>query len=231
MGKKNLLLAFCAIVLMMASCEKPVPAPISVTGVSLSQTSLQLVEGDQATLTATVIPSDAENKKVSWTSSDNGIATVSNGKVTAVKAGTATITVKTEDGNKTASCAVTVAPKVYPVESVTLDKTAIELTEGEKITLTATVNPSNATNKNVSWSSSDTSIASVANGEVTAVKAGTATITVKTEDGNKTATCTVTVKKKKIDTEKDNGGLNFGKGGGAGDNIDEEEDIFDGGSF
>ena len=156
---------------------------------------------------------------------------VSNGKVTAVKAGTATITVRTEDGNKSASCAVTVAPKTYPVESVTLNKTAIELTEGEKITLTATVNPSNATNKNVSWSSSDAGVATVANGEVTAVKAGTATITVKTEDGNKTATGTVTVKKKKIDTEKDNGGLNFGKGGGAGDNIDEEEDIFDGGSF
>ena len=76
-----------------------------------------------------------------------------------------------------------------------------------------------------------TTATTVANGEVTAIKAGTATITVKTEDGNKTATCTVTVKKKKIDTEKDNGGLNFGKGGGAGDNIDEEEDIFDGGSF
>ena len=232
MGKKYLLLAFSAIMMfMMASCEKPLQDTIKVEGVSLNVTSVELTEGDQTTLTATVNPSNATNKNVTWTSSDNNVATVANGKVTAVKAGTATITVKTEDGNKTATCTVTVKAKTYPVESVTLDKTSVELTEGEETTLTATVNPSNATNKNVTWTSSDSNVATVANGKVTAVKAGTATITVKTEDGNKTATCTVTVTGSDVDTEEDEGDLNYGSEGSAGDNIDEENDIYDGGSF
>ena len=216
---------------MMASCEESLPDTFKVESVSLNVTSIKLNEGDQTTLTATVNPSNATNKNVTWTSSDNAVATVANGKVTAVKAGTATITVKTEDGNKTATCTVTVTAKTYPVESVTLDKTSVELTEGAETTLTATVNPSNATNKNVTWTSSDNAVATVSNGKVTAVKAGTATITVKTEDGNKTATCTVTVTAKSVDTEDDEGGLNYGGEGAAGDNIDEDKDIYDGGSF
>ena len=116
--------------------------------------------------------------------------------VTALKAGTATITVTAEDGGKTATCQVTVNAKVYNVESVSLDKTNITLTEGDSETLTATVSPSNATNKNVIWKSSNTSVATVNNGKVTAIKAGTATITVTTDDGGKTATCQVTVEAK-----------------------------------
>ena len=232
MGKKYLLLAFSAIMMfMMASCEKPLQDTIKVEGVSLNVTSVELTEGDQTTLTATINPSNATNKNVTWTSSDNNVATVANGKVTAVKAGTATITVKTEDGNKTATCTVTVTAQTYPVESVTLDKTSVELTEGDEVTLTATVNPANATNKNVTWTSSDNAVATVANGKVTAVKAGTATITVTTEDGNKTATCTVTVTAQSVDTEEDEGDLNYGGEGSAGDNIDEDKDIYDGGSF
>ena len=232
MGKKYLSLALSAIMMfMMASCEKPLQDTIKVEGVSLNVTSVELTEGDQTTLTATVNPANATNKNVTWTSSDSNVATVANGKVTAIKAGTATITVKTEDGNKTATCTVTVKAKTYPVESVTLDKTSVELTEGEETTLTATINPSNATNKNVTWTSSDSNVATVANGKVTAVKAGTATITVKTEDGNKTATCTVTVTGSDVDTEEDEGDLNYGSEGSAGDNIDEEDDIYDGGSF
>ena len=117
-----------------------------------------------------------------------------NGKVKALKAGTATITVKTEDGNKTATCEITVNAKVYPVESISLDKAWCEMTEGDEFTLIATVNPENATNKNITWSSSNTAVATVDNGKVKALKAGTATITVKTEDGNKTATCEITVR-------------------------------------
>ena len=84
--------------------------------------------------------------------------------VTALKAGSATITVKTEDGNKTATCVVTVNAKVYPVTGVSLNRSSYTMTEGDQFTLTATVNPSNASNKNVTWSSSNTSVATVSNG-------------------------------------------------------------------
>ena len=123
------------------------------------------------------------------------------------------------------------SPATIHVDGVSLNPSSIQMVEGEQTTLIATVTPSDAENKKVSWSTSDSSVATVENGKVTAIKAGTATITVKTEDGNKTASCNVTVKKKNVDTEEDNGDLNFGAGGGAGDNIDEEKDIFNGGSF
>ena len=157
---------------------------------------MELTEGESATLVATISPNDAENKTVIWSSSNLSIASVLNGKVTASKAGKATIAVKTDDGGKTATCEVTVNANVYPVIGVTLDKTSATLTEGDEVTLTATVNPDNATNKNITWSSSDNTVASVSNGKVTALKTGKATITVKTDDGGKTATCEVTVNAK-----------------------------------
>lgn len=184
------------------SCEPEVPV-INVESVSLSETVLSMVEGEVFTLSATVSPSNADNKDVSWSSSDATVASVENGLVSALKAGSATITVKTKDGGKTAGCNVTVTPKVFPVESVSLDRTSAELTEGDQLTLTATVAPANATNKNVSWSSSDATVASVENGVVTALKAGSATITVKTEDGAKTASCELVIKAALIvDVEK-----------------------------
>ena len=182
-----------------ATCTVTVAAKvIAVTKVALDKTTLSLTEGGTATLTATVSPSNATNKTVTWTSSDKSIATVENGKVTAVKAGTATITAKA--GDKTATCTVTVSAKVIAVTKVALDKTTLSLTEGGTATLTATVSPTNATNKTVTWTSSDKSIATVENGKVTAVKAGTATITAKA--GDKTATCTVTVAAKVIAVTK-----------------------------
>jgi uncharacterized protein YjdB len=173
---------------------------ISVTGVSLDRTTLTMTEGDIQKLTATVIPSDATNKDLIWLSDNTSIVTVSSeGIVTAISPGTTVITVKTIDGNKTATCSVIVNAKVVSVTGVILDRSSMTMTEGDKQTLIATVNPSNATNQSVSWSSGNSSIATVNNsGVVTAVSAGTTTITVKTEDGNKTATCTVTVVAKKI---------------------------------
>ena len=160
---------------------------------TLNKATLTLIEGASETLTATVAPANATNKKVTWKSSNAAVATVdAAGKVTAVKAGEATITVTTEDGAKTAACKVTVT---MPVSGVTLNKTALTLNIGANETLTATVAPANATNKKVTWKSSNAAVATVdANGKVTAVKAGEATITVTTEDGGKTATCKVTVK-------------------------------------
>ena len=177
----------------------PTPTTVAVSSVSLSKTSVTLTEGDKETLTATVLPDNATDKTVEWSTSNSSVATVSSGTVTAIKAGTTTITVKTKDGGKTATCAVTVNAKVIPVSDVTLNKTELTLTEGESETLTATVKPDNATDKTLSWSSSDATVASVDdNGKVTALKAGTATITVKTKDGGKTAACAVSVKTKVI---------------------------------
>ena len=168
-------------------------ANVAVTEVILDKTKLTLKEGDSETLLATVKPDDATDKTVTWSTSDESIAKVDyNGKVTAVREGSTTITAKA--GEKTATCAVSVSKKVVDVTSVTLNKTELTLTEGDSETLTATVKPDDATDKTVTWTSSDASIASVdANGKVTAVKDGSATITAKA--GEKTATCAVTVSK------------------------------------
>ena len=197
-----------AAVLLLAgfwSCGKedipePIPPAVAVTGVTLDKTSVSLLVGDSQTLTATVAPKDAANKKVSWKSDKPEIATVdADGKVTAVAAGEATITVTTQDQGKTATCKVTVSNKEISVTEVTLNKSETTILVGGNETLTATVLPENATNKKVTWKSDKPEIATVdAAGKVTGVKAGEATITVTTDDGGKTATCKVTVSDKEI---------------------------------
>ena len=167
---------------------------VTVTSISLSQTALTLIEGESSTLSATVIPSDATDKNVTWASSNAHVATVTSGKVTALSAGTTTITASCS--GKNATCVVTVEKKVIPVTSVALSKSSLSLVEGESSTLTATVSPSDATDQTVTWTSSNTAVAKVDGGKVTAVKEGTATITASC--GGKSATCTVTVKKKVI---------------------------------
>ena len=173
---------------------------VNVTEVTLDRAELTLTEGETETLTATVKPDNADNRKVAWSSDKTDVATVDGaGKVTAVKAGEAVVTVTTEDGGKTASCKVTVKAKAVNVTEVTLDKTELTLTEGETETLTATVRPDNADNRKVTWSSDKTEVATVdSDGKVTAVKPGEAVVTVTTEDGGKTATCKVTVKAKVV---------------------------------
>ena len=171
-------------------------AVVNVTGVTLDKTTLSLEEGATGNLVATVAPSTATDKTVTFASSDAAIATVDNkGKVTAVKAGNADITVTTKDGGKTAKCALTVTAKQIPVTGVTLDKSTLSLEVGATATLNATIAPSNASYKAVSFTSSDDAIATVDDdGLVTAVKAGTADITVESlMDGSKTAKCTLTV--------------------------------------
>ncbi|MDE6372863.1 MAG: Ig-like domain-containing protein, partial [Clostridia bacterium] len=145
-----------------------------------------------------MLPTNATNKNVGWSSDDTSVATVDqSGKVTAKAAGTAKITVKTEDGSKTDVCTVTVkaaAPDVVHVTGVTLSSYSVTLDIDGKNRLTATVAPTNATNKNVSWSSDDTSVATVdQQGWVTAVGAGTANIKAIAEDGGLYAVCAVTV--------------------------------------
>ncbi len=166
---------------------------VAVTGVTLDIKTAELKIDETKQLTATVAPDNATNKNVSWKSSDATIATVENGLVTALKVGEASIIVTTEDGEKTDTCKVTVTNATVAVTGVILDIKTAELKIDETKQLTATVAPDNATNKNVSWKSSDATIATVENGLVTALKAGEASIIVTTEDGEKTDTCKVTV--------------------------------------
>jgi uncharacterized protein YjdB len=169
---------------------------VDVESVTLSESKLDMFVGDSETLTATVLPAEATEKDVTWTSSDPKVATVDeNGKVTAVKAGTATITVKSVSNNTvTDTCEVTVTDQPVSVTGVTLNPDKATLNVGETQKLTVEFAPTNATNKHVTWVSSNEAVATVADGIVTAVGKGTATITVTTEDGNHTATCEITVK-------------------------------------
>lgn len=163
---------------------------VEATGLTLDKTALELTEGDTYTLSATIAPADASNKYPEWTSSDSDVAVVDgNGKVVALKAGSATITA-TVDKQK-ASCQVTVAQKILAVSRVVLDKEALDLIEGDTFTLTATVEPDYATDQTVTWSTSDASVATVADGLVTAIAEGTATISATA--GDFTATCEVAV--------------------------------------
>ena len=164
-----------------------------VTSISLNKTSISLNIGKTEKLVATVLPSNAQDKSVTWSSSDNSIATVSNGTVTAIKPGTVTITAKTSNG-KVATCKVVVNNPYIAVTDIKLNITNSTIKVGETISLVATITPANATNKSVTWSSSDNSIATVSNnGVVTGIKAGTATITAKSSSG-KIATSKITVK-------------------------------------
>ncbi len=166
---------------------------VEVTGVSLNQSTLALVPNGTATLVATLIPADAKATNLIWSSSDPTVVTVdANGNVKALKEGTATVTVTTEDGKYKAECTVTVASNVVEVTGVKITgATSVVVTK--TIKLTATVTPTNATNKNVTWTSSDNTIATVdKNGNVKGLKEGKVTITVTTANG-KTATYTVTV--------------------------------------
>ena len=177
--------------------NKFVAVAVEVASVTLDKTEATLTEaGATVTLVATVAPVNATNKTVTWGSSNTEVATVdANGVVTAVADGKATITATV--GDKTATCEVTVAI-VVPVTGVTLDKTEATLTEaGATVTLVATVAPENATDKTVTWSTSDDKVATVVDGVVTAVANGKATITAKA--GEKTATCEVTVAIPEVD--------------------------------
>ena len=168
-------------------------AVINVTGVTLDAETADMKVGEQKTLVATVAPDNATNKSVTWSSSDETIATVTaEGQVTALKAGVDTITVKTADGEKTASCVITITN--VDVESVELNRSHIYIYPGDNNQLTATIAPANATIKDVTYASSDTAVATVsAEGLITAVAPGEATVTVTTVDGGKTASCIVTV--------------------------------------
>ena len=199
--------------------EPEQPEIINVESVTLNTEQEELKIGEKLTLVATVNPADATNKNVNWSTENADIANVDdNGVVTAIAEGTTKITVTTEDGEKSAICTITVKsdevivpdpepeepeepdpeepeqPEIINVDSVTLNTNQEELKIGEKLTLVATINPADATNKNVRWSTENADIANVDdNGVVTAIAEGTTEITVTTEDGSKEAKCLIVV--------------------------------------
>jgi len=179
--------AECKITVTQAAVTKP------ITSITLSETTLTMVEDEEKTLTATIHPSDTtDSHTLTWASSNENVATVADGVITAKSAGTATITVTSVNGKK-ASCTVTVNAKEIPITSVTFDQNVVTIKAGNNATLKATILPENTTQaKTLTWASSDDSVASVVNGVINAKKAGTVKITATTVNGLE-ATCTVYV--------------------------------------
>lgn len=173
-----------------ATCTVTVATPTS--GVSLVPTTATIIKGMTQQLTATVAPASASNKSVTWTSSNNNVATVSaSGLVTGVTDGTATITATTASGGYKATCAITVR---VPVSGISVSSTNTTLIKGRTQQLSATVSPADATNKSYTWSSTNNAVAAVSeSGLVTAVGGGSATISATTADGSFSAGCAVTV--------------------------------------
>ena len=165
----------------------------NATSVSLNKSQLGLKTGGYETLIATVLPQDANNKAIIWSSSDSTIAAVDiTGKVTAIARGTATITATTSDGGFISQCAVTVT---QPVSGITLKKSQTSIGIGGSQILIVSITPTNANDQNITWTSSDPCVTVNQEGIVTGVSEGTSVVIAETEDGNKTATCVVTVDK------------------------------------
>lgn len=181
-----------------AECRVTVKQPVVVvTGIRLDKTSLSLNVNETATLTATVTPAEAE-AEVTWTSSDPAIARVEDGVVTAVAPGAVTVTAAA--GDFTAQCVVTVSKSIPAVTGVRMSQTKLTLYVDETATLTATISPAEAAEAEVVWRTTDCNVATIVDGKVTAVAAGTAIITA--TSGECSASCVVTVKEVPLEPEK-----------------------------
>ena len=186
-------IVFLLSVICSCSGGKESEPVIKVQSITIEQSDMTLTEGESVNLSAKVLPENAADKTVNWSSSNESVVLVSsNGKAMALSLGKAIITAKS--GDKSDFITISVEAKVIPVTGVSLDKTQITIKVGESETLTPTITPEDATNKKVSWTSSNDNVATVEDGKVVGVQPGSVTITVTTEDGAKTAECPVTVK-------------------------------------
>lgn len=166
---------------------------VSVTGVTIEPAEISVEKNSTVAVSAVVEPEDASKKAVAWTSSDESVATVSNGIIKGISEGTATITATTRDGGFTATCEVTVFAD--RVNGINLSQQLIELGIGYQKKISSTIYPSDATDTSITWTSSDETVAKVASdGTVTGVGYGRAVITAKTNDGGFSDTCIVRVK-------------------------------------
>lgn len=176
------------VLLVLVSCEEEKEKVVPAT-ISLSEEVISLVAGTQQTLTATVAPSGTT---LEWLSNKTDVATVDGGVVKAISEGKAKIVAKTD--NSAAICEVIVTNVPIPVKGVSLNKTEVDMRAGDVDRLTAVIQPENATNRKIAWSSSNNNIVTVQpNGTLIGNATGSAVITAKTVDGNYTASCTVSV--------------------------------------
>ena len=191
---------------------------VEPTKITLSKDSTSIMEGNTENITATIAPADATKKTVTWSTSDASVATVSGGTIKGISTGTAVITAKTSNGlTDTINVTVTVNPNIIKATGITMTTKSLTLTEKETGTLSATILPANTTDKTISWTSSDTAIATVdSTGKVTAVAEGIATITATTVNGLK-ATALVTVNARDIPVIEN--GVYFEKPSSWGSNI------------
>lgn len=168
---------------------------VPVTGITLDQENISFSDiGASVQLTATILPTDADNQKVIWKSSDTNVATVKDGKVTCTGYGTAIITATSEEGEYIATCNVTATKRIVLPSSITLDRNEATIKVGEATTLKANVLPADADDKTIVWSSENSDIASVTNdGVVTGHKAGTTKIIVTTNANGLKDECMLTV--------------------------------------
>lgn len=166
--------------------------PVKATDIKLSETEKSIELGETFTLTATLTPNNSTDKTILWSSSNTSIAKVEDGKITALQKGECVITATTQDGSIKAECKVIVIP--VSVKSIELSNLNMQILDGEISKLNYTILPDNTENKNVTWQSSSPDVVSVDNnGNISALKIGSSTITVTTEDGNCTSSCKVTV--------------------------------------
>jgi uncharacterized protein YjdB len=193
-SRRKALIPFAIAALLHAGCRitPTISDGIAVTGVALDRSAAEITGSATLQLNAAISPANASNKAVSWTSSDPAVADVTaSGLVTGYAVGSATIAVHTADGDKTASCAVSVTS--VPVSGVTLPGSA-SIVGNQTVSLVPVISPENALNKAVTWTTSDLTVATVSSvGVVSGLNSGSATITVHTADGDKTASCAVTV--------------------------------------
>lgn len=169
---------------------------VNVSSINLSSYGVTIKRGYSATISATVNPTNASDKTVIWSSADPAIATVNNGTITGVSIGNTAVKASSADGEVVASCNVSVVSPIINVTSIYLDKNSITLEGGDSKTLIAAVYPEVATNRSVTWISTNTSVATVSGGKVVGKNAGTATIIARSSDGLVQATCSVKVFKK-----------------------------------
>jgi len=194
-GGKFLPFLFLPALLLIISCVNPASSVVPVSEISFNKNPTSLYIGETVQLAVAFTPQNATDKGLTWTSQDPGTATVDNeGNVTGIKDGYTAIIAKSDDGGVEAECGIKVC--TYPVREISLDVHNLPLAVGELYQLIATVSPAYATDKSVTWVSSDDTVVlpiKDGDGKIVAIKKGTATITATTTDGGKTDQCIVTV--------------------------------------